>query len=173
MSRGQIQVEYDDNGEITRRYAVFELPDKSRIQGGWFMAMQDGFEWLAKQDFTGETWRVLACVMAKLDFENYILIKQADVAIALRMPKQNVSRAMSVLLEKGVIHSGPKVGQVKTYRLDPSFGFKGRAKNMGKLLELVHGKDGRKNSVKAPPVSEEKRLEVEGQLKMFDAPEGK
>ena len=64
------------------------------------MAMQDGFEWLAKQDFTGETWRVLACVMAKLDFENYILIKQADVAIALRMPKQNVSRAMNILLEK-------------------------------------------------------------------------
>ena len=74
---------------------------------------------------------------------------------------------------KGVIHSGPKVGQVKTYRLDPSFGFKGRAKNMGKLLELVHSKDARKNPVKAPPASEEKRLEVEGQLKMFDAPEGK
>ena len=34
MSRGQIQVEYDDNGQITRRFAVFELPDKSRIQGG-------------------------------------------------------------------------------------------------------------------------------------------
>ena len=71
-----------------------------------------------------------------------------------------------------MIHSGPKVGQVKTYRLDPSFGFKGRAKNMGKLLELVHGKNTRKNPVKAAPASEEKRLEVEGQLKMFDAPEG-
>ena len=152
MSRGQIQVEYDDNGEITRRYAIFELPDKSRVQGGWFMAMQDGFEWLARQNFNGETLRVLMHVMAKLDFENYILVKQLDVAIALGMQKTHVSRAMRVLLEKGVIHAGPNVGQVKTYRLDPSFGFKGRAKNMGKLLELVHGKDGRKNSVKAPPV---------------------
>lgn len=173
MSRGQIQVEYDDNGEITRRYAIFELPDKSRVQGGWFMAMQDGFEWLAKQNFNGETLRVLMHVMAKLDFENYILVKQLDVAIALGMQKTHVSRAMRVLLEKGVIHAGPNVGQVKTYRLDPSFGFKGRAKNMGKLLELVHGKDARKNPVKAAPVSEEKRLEVEGQLRMFDASEGK
>lgn len=173
MSRGQIQVEYDDNGQITRRYAIFELPDKSKLRGGWFMAIQDGFEWLAAQDFTGETLRVLMHVMSKLDFENYILVKQTDVAIALKMPKQNVSRAMNVLLDRGVFHAGPKVGQVKTYRLDPSFGFKGRAKNMGKLLELVHGGDGRKNPVKAPPVSEEKRLEVEGQLKMFDAPGGK
>ena len=43
---------------------------------------------------------------------------------------------------------------------------------MGKLLELVHGKDGRK--LRKGTASERgKRLEVEGQLKMFDAPEGK
>lgn len=142
MSRGKIQIEYDAQGNVTKRYGIFELPE-TKLRGGFFMAIQDGFEWLAKQDFTGETWRVLAHVMAKLDFENYILIKQMDIAVALGMKKANVSRAMKILTQAGVIHAGPNVGQVKTYRLDPSFGFKGRAKNMGKLLELVHGGDGR------------------------------
>ena len=114
------------------------------------MAMQEGFQWLASQkEFTGETMKVLMYVMGLLDFENYILVKQTDVAAALGLRRENVSRAMGILLRKGVFHPGPKVGQVKTYRLDPSFGYKGRAKNMGKLLELVHGGDGRKNPTKA------------------------
>ena len=110
--------------------------------------------------------------MAKLDFENYILIKQADVAIALRMPKQNVSRAMNVLLEKGVIHSGPKVGQVKTYRLDPSFDSKGGRKIWGNFWNWCTVRMPEKPR-KGTASERRKRLEVEGQLKMFDAPEGK
>ena len=148
MGRGQIQIEYDAQGNVTKRYGIFELPE-TKLRGGFFMAIQDGFEWLSRQNFSGETLRVLMHVMAKLDFENYILVKQADVAAALGMRQENVSRAMKVFTQAGVIHIGPKLGQVKTYRLDPSFGFKGRAKNMGKLLELVHGADGRKNPAKA------------------------
>lgn len=144
MAKGQIRVEYDADGNVTKRFGIFELPDKSKLRGGWFMAMQDGLDWLSTQNFTGETLKVLIHIWSKLDFENYILVKQADIATKLKMPKQNVSRAIKVLIDAGVIHAGPNVGQVKTYRLDPSFGFKGKAKNMGKLLELVHGADGRK-----------------------------
>ena len=60
----------------------------------------------------------------------------------------------------------------KTYRLDPSFGFKGRAKNMGKLWNWCTVRMPEK-PCKGTASERRKRLEVEGQLKMFDAPEGK
>jgi len=75
--------------------------------------------------------------MGKLDFENYICLTQKSVAEALRMRKPNVSRAFKKLVEKGIIHEGPKIGKTKTYRLDPSFGYKGRSKNYEKLKKAI------------------------------------
>lgn len=106
------------------------------------MAMQEGFTYLAKLDLTGEQLKVLFYIMGKLDFENYILLQQKEVAEALNMRQPHVSRAFVRLVEAGVIHEGPKVGKVKTYRLDPSFGWKGKGKNYVKevnRLRLVRG----------------------------------
>ena len=70
------------------------------------MAMQDGFEWLARQNFNGETLRVLMHVMAKLDFENYILVKQLDVAIALGMQKLTCPGRCGFCLKKALFTPG-------------------------------------------------------------------
>lgn len=93
------------------------------------MAMQEGLIWLAKQDLTGEQMRVLMFVMGKLDFENWLRLSQAEIAKELGMKRPHVSRAINKLVEKGIIHKGPKVGTSWTYRLDPNFGWKGRMKN--------------------------------------------
>jgi DNA-binding transcriptional ArsR family regulator len=107
------------------------------IKGGFFMAIQDGFVWLASLKLEGRTKDVLFYVMGRLEFENYINLSQKDIAEALGMQKQNVSSAMKELEEHGIIHKGSKVGQSWTYRLDPNLGYKGRAKNLKKYQETI------------------------------------
>jgi DNA-binding MarR family transcriptional regulator len=95
------------------------------------MVFQEAFETLAKDsDLTGETWRILSYLFSKLNFENDIHLAQADIAKALEMRKQNVSRAMKLLCDKQIILKGPKVGRTVTYRLNAHYGWKGRVKNL-------------------------------------------
>lgn len=93
------------------------------------MAMQEGFIHIAKLGLSGEQMNVLFLIFGKLDFENWLRLSQKEIADELGMKRPNVSRAMKVLTQKGIIHRGPKVGTMLTYRLDPNFGVKGRAKN--------------------------------------------
>lgn len=125
----------DENGEI-EQWAMVPLK-KKYITGGFFMAIQEGFIWLATLGLDGRTKDVLLYIMGKLDFENYINLSQKEIAQALKMQKQNVSRAMKELEKYGIIHKGPKVGLSWTYRLDPNFGYKGRAKNIQKLQNAI------------------------------------
>jgi len=125
-----------ETGEIERQYAIVPIY-KKRLKEGFFVAIQEGFLYLAQLNLTGEQWRVLAYVMGKLDFENYICLTQKSVSEALNLHKSNVSKAFKVLVEKGIIHEGPKVGKTKTYRLDPSFGYKGKIRNYEKTKKAI------------------------------------
>jgi biotin operon repressor len=125
----------DKNGEVEQW--VLSRIRRKFITGGFFMAIQDGFGWLATLKLEGRTKDVLFYVMSKLDFENYINLSQKDIAEALGMQKSNISAAMKELEEHGIIHKGVKTGQSWTYRLDPSLGYKGRAKNLRKYQETI------------------------------------
>lgn len=78
--------------------------------------------------FTGETLRVLLKLCAKLDFENWVNVSQADLARQMGLKPGNFSRAITKLLAEGILLKGPSVGNRKTYRLDPAYGWKGSAK---------------------------------------------
>lgn len=126
-----------DTGEIVRGCMVF-VPDRPRITERWFMAFQDAFEEIAKDDeLKGESFRVLMYMFSKLDFENYIQLTQKDIAEALGMNKQHVSRAIRLLSSKKVVLEGPKVGRSKCYRLNANYGWKGKVKNLRQHLSLV------------------------------------
>ena len=125
-----------ETGEIERQYAIVPIT-KKKLRGGFFMAIQEGFLYLAQLNLTGEQHRVLLYIMGKLDFENYICLTQKSVGESLGMRKQHVSRAFKGLIKHGVIHEGPKVGRTKTYRLDPGFGYKGKSKNYEKVKKAL------------------------------------
>lgn len=72
-----------------------------------------------------EPTRVFYYFCARLDYENYIRVPQTEICEALDMKKPNVSRAVKLLENKGIIIKGPKVGQSYAYRLNPNFGYKG------------------------------------------------
>lgn len=125
----------DKNGDV-EKWMVSRIRRKF-IKGGFFMAIQDGFVWLATLKLEGRTKDVLFYVMGRLEFENYINLSQKAIAEALGMQKPNVSSAMKELEEHGIIHKGAKVGQSWTYRLDPNLGYKGRAKNLQKYQNTL------------------------------------
>ena len=123
-------------GELIEGIPVYVAP-KVHLEEGWFMGFQEAFLELAKdKDMTGEVTRVLLYLFANLGFENYIVLPQRQIAEALKMRKENVSRAIKTLTAKGIIIEGPKLGRTKAYRLNNKYGWKGKAKN------LIHERTG-------------------------------
>lgn len=102
------------------------FPLKSKNLGtGWIALYQNPSLWLAQQDLTGEQFKVMHVLFAKLDFENYLRIGLKEIAELLNMQITNVSRAMKKLKELDIIVEGPPAGKFKTYRLNPYIAHKG------------------------------------------------
>ena len=58
----------------------------------YFMTFQDKIEELSEdEELTGRTWRVLAALLGKLGWENWLHISQADLAKKLNMHRPDVS----------------------------------------------------------------------------------
>ena len=121
-----------DTGEILPGVVVY-LPHRPRHTERFLMTFQDALIEIAKdRELTLEPKNVLMFLLGKLDFENFIHVSQKDIVVALGIDKANVSKAMKLLIAKGIILSGPKVGRVHTYRLSPDLGWKGRVVNLEK-----------------------------------------
>lgn len=117
-------------GEVMQGCMVY-IPYRPRLTERWFMAFQDTFIEIAKdQEMTGETMKVLFYLFGKLDFENFIQQTQIDIAEGLGMHRQHISRAMKVLTLKQIVLEGPKVGRSRCYRLNPNYGWKGKIKTL-------------------------------------------
>lgn len=120
-----------NTGEILPGVPVYR-PAKTKLRG-WFMVWEQGLKRLAQdEDLTGETLRVLMYCLSELDYENYLKVTQKDIVEALEMKRQNVSRAIKMLVDKQILIQGPKSGRSNTYRLNEFYGWKGKLKNMGK-----------------------------------------
>lgn len=104
-----------------------------RIKAPWRYAMinQEALESIASDpDIRGETYRVFLYLISKLDWENYIYVPQRQICEALGMRPSNVSRAIRSLLDKGILHRAPEVGNMYAFRLNPYYGWKGKVINM-------------------------------------------
>lgn len=163
---------------------------------GFYIMAQSANEILATdKDLTLEPMRVLHFLMSRLDFENFIQVPQTEICEALNMDKSKVSKAAKLLVEKGILIRGPKVGHSSSWRLNPNFGYKGNPK--GKIYRTSDGKaafhvldggmsgfkDGeatqkpqKKAVLKSVPTSEEataelsiiEELEAAGQQRLFE-----
>jgi DNA-binding transcriptional regulator GbsR (MarR family) len=104
---------------------------RSPYSKGWVMNSQEALEIVAKdKDITGETYRVLFLICARLDFENWVQLSITEIAQELNLKQPHVSRAMKVLEDKEIILRGPKVGRSYAFMLNPDFGWKGKVKNL-------------------------------------------
>ena len=114
--------------EDTGLIEYFRPLREKKIAGSWVAMFQQGLAWIAKQNLTGEQWNVFAFLLSIVDFQNYIRISQKDIAEALGMKHQNVSRSIKKLEELDIIVEGPRAGLHKTYMLNPNIGLKGKQK---------------------------------------------
>jgi DNA-binding transcriptional ArsR family regulator len=138
-----------DTGEIISKGVPVYVPAKRQNGfGRWFAMAQDALRVL-KQFSRLEDCRVLFALLEKLDYENLITANQAEIARDLGMKRSSVNQTIKRLIAAGAILEGPKVGVSRTYRLNPSFGWKGTAKN-----HVVELNKHRKDRMKAAGISE-------------------
>jgi DNA-binding transcriptional ArsR family regulator len=131
MKRRNIASVDQDTGEVLDGVVVYCGVKQNPYSTGWVMNSQEALELLATdKDLKGETYRVLLLLLSRLDFENWIQVTQNEISEKLETKKPNVSRAISVLEEKGIILRGPKVGRSYAFRLNPYYGWKGKVKNL-------------------------------------------
>lgn len=135
---------------------------------GWVAVSQNPMLELARADLGGEASRVLFFVLAKLDFENWINLNQTDAAQEMGLQRQNFVRGLRKLIELGVVLPGPKVGRNATYRLNPSFGWKGSAK--GHNEALAERMKARGLSVVKSDHEAREELEAAGQMRLDTPP---
>lgn len=127
-----------DTGELMEG-AVLGLFFPKRQNGfreGWVAMNQQAMRAmsLAQSGLTARQFRVLFMILGQLDMENFLLLNQAEVAKELGLQPSHVSESISRLVEVGILIRGPKAGRSSTFRLNPSFGWKGSASNHQKAL---------------------------------------
>jgi biotin operon repressor len=135
-------------GEVLEGFVVSVLPKRRNgFLNGWVAMSNEAHLIFAarRKDFGEDGFGVMFFLLTKLDYENNLLINQAEVARSLGMYRQNVQRVVKRLISIGVLLEGPKAGQSRTYRLNPNFGWKGSAENHVKALD-----DYRKGSFQKP-----------------------
>ncbi len=131
-------------GEIMNGCMVY-IPYRPKLKERWFMAFQDGLEEIAKDpELTLVPKNVLLYLYSKLDFENFIEQTQKEIAQALGIHKEQISRAMKLLIKKQIILESSNSGRSKFYRLNPNYGWKGKTNNLNEYrLKVIQGnKDG-------------------------------
>lgn len=114
---------------------LFYPKRRNGFDEGWVAMAQPALTALAKSNLGQQDLRVLMLVLGQLDFENYILLNQADISREIDMHRTDVNKALKRLQELGVLLRGPTAGRSSTFRLNPSFGWKGSATNHQKALQ--------------------------------------
>jgi predicted transcriptional regulator len=134
----KVQTVNRKTGEKKEGYFVYIAYPKPKITGNrWIMAFQDSLEIIAAdKDMTGQTLKVMLLLMGNLEFENYISIKQVAIAKKLEMDKSVVSKAMRLLVDKGIILK-VKQGATAGYKLNPHYGWKGKVSNRDKEIDRI------------------------------------
>lgn len=122
-----------ETGEVLQDGVAVYVGAKIKWRENWFMGIQEAFIALAKdKEITGRPRRVLDYLFGKLGFENYICITQQEVSEELGIAKTHISASIKILMDKGIILKGPKLGRTTAYRLNSEYGWRGKVKNLSK-----------------------------------------
>jgi len=124
------QVDMSTGEVLEDGFVAYVAPKRKNGFGTRWIAMaQEALNALANAGLNGQDYRVLMKLLAKLDFENMLVVNQAEIARDLTTQRQHVQRSMRRLIDLGVLLEGPRIGVSRSYRLNPQFGWKGSAKS--------------------------------------------
>lgn len=113
----------DPDGRVYALVQVSQTPRGERF----FMGFAEAFEYLAHNPLPVRYRRVFDYLFSVLETDNFLHVKQADIAKKLGMDHSDVSKALKHLVEIGLIDGGPKIGCSNTYRMSPHVAWRGKA----------------------------------------------
>lgn len=122
MTIKQITVD-DSTGQVIDYQLVLVRRRTKSIFSSYAAMSIDAFKALSEIR-SGVQLRVLMRLLAELDFENWIRIKQADIASEMGLDAANMSKAIAGLVKREVLLRGPD----RTLRLNPLYGWRGSNK---------------------------------------------
>lgn len=98
----------------------------------FFMGFQKTFAELAQKSLGGEATKVLLLILGEMDYGNLVKTPQVEMARKLGIRKQNISRAIRVLVKEQVLleerlHEKGK----RQLRLNHTYAWKGNLKHLG------------------------------------------
>jgi hypothetical protein len=129
--------------------------------------MQHAAEALAAADLSKAAYRVSFHLLARLDWENWIRISQADVSRELGMQVSHVSTAVRELERTGWLLRGPKIGTSYTWKLNPEQVWKGKPANRVQALKAMAQERWGVDDPVATPASADSS-EAPGQTSLLD-----
>lgn len=154
-------------GEVMSEGALVWVPNRTAHPYGdrWVAMTMDGLKKLMATPGIGLTeMKVFAELFSRLDYENFIMVPQVDIAEATGIAKTHVSSAFKKLINVNAIIPGPKVGRSQTYRLSPEIGWRGGKKQLRAALNVIEGGKGK---TKTAEQIEREKLEANGQQSLF------
>lgn len=110
------------------------------------MIFLDSFEELTRNNrLTGNTWAVLIFILSKSKYDNFVELNQGEIAQHIGIARQNVSKAIKLLVEKDLIIKGPKIGTRNTYTVNWQYAWRGttasyreaQRQSIARKLEIV------------------------------------
>lgn len=108
-----------------KKYHVL-IPVAKKYRRDWVSMFLDSLDVIAiDRGLTGYDMRVFLLLLSQLAFENYVTVPQSKIAKRLGIDKADVSKSMAKLVQKEIIFEGNKLGNIKTYRLNPNIGWRG------------------------------------------------
>lgn len=98
----------------------------------FFMGFQKAFAELALKPLRGEATKVLLLILGEMDYSNLVKTPQVEMARKLGIKKQNVSRAIRVLVkEKVLLEEKPHEKGKRQLKLNHMYAWKGKLKHLG------------------------------------------
>ena len=117
-----------EGGEQKEGFVAYIAPKKRNgFEKEGFVAMsKTAMDLMAEnKSLRGGDMRVLLKMLARLDFENWILVTQAEIGRELGIRPEHVSHSIKRLIDASYILKGPKSGLQQAYRLNPEIGWMG------------------------------------------------
>lgn len=123
----------------------------------WVQDRGQGFKDFAMYDFkynltlvcdpeiTNAAYRVLGVLMCYLEYSNDIGVRQLEVARLLGMRRQEVSRAIAILEEKGIVSEVKRVGRAKWYHMNAHYFWRCKPKTRKEMMEQAERRAEEKN----------------------------
>ena len=119
-----------ETGEVSNKlFMVVEAPkERSQFRNRLCVESQDYDFIIAERghELGLDGFRVMHYLKGILDYENMIIVSQAEISRRLNMRQPHVSRAIKRLIDFGIIEKGNQVAGRCIYRLSPYVAWKGK-----------------------------------------------